>query len=146
MEDQGNPQQNPCHEPLFPHQNPLYHDGNRPLQEYLYPTGTSIPSCIMFPPNTAHQEFIFRMIQLLPTLHELENEKGYVHIREFEEVVTTFQGHPHTLDTVRLKFVPFSLKDKAKVWLYSLRSGSIETWDEMTTTFFHKQYNHKLKT
>ncbi|KAL5564257.1 hypothetical protein UlMin_027421 [Ulmus minor] len=32
------------------------------------------------------------MIQLLPTIHGLENANPYVHIREFEEVVVTFQN------------------------------------------------------
>jgi len=29
------------------------------------------------------------------------------------------------VDTVKLRFVPFSLKDLAKKWLYSLEAGSI---------------------
>jgi hypothetical protein len=35
------------------------------------------------------------------------------------------------MNIIRLKFFPFSLKDKAKTWLQNFRSGSIRAWDEM---------------
>ncbi|XP_062113674.1 uncharacterized protein LOC133824717 [Humulus lupulus] len=116
----------------------------RSLNDYLHPTRTPTPSCIIFPPNMPNFEFKPGMIQLLPNFHGLENENPYVHIREFEEVVATFYNQANIVDTVRLKFFPFSLKDKAKSWLYSLRPRSIGTWDEMTSSFFHKYFpNHK---
>lgn len=59
-----------------------------------------------------------RMIQLLPTIHGLDSENPYVHIREFEEVVATFHNQHGTTDAVRLKFFPFSLKERAKTLLY----------------------------
>jgi len=39
------------------------------------------------------------------------------------------------MNTIRLKFFPFSLKDKAKALLQNLRSGSIRAWDEMQQQF-----------
>ena len=139
MENIGNP---PNNDP--PHDNPLY--ANRSMHEYINPTRTSTPSCIEFPPNTPYQGFKPEMIQLLPTFHGLENENPYVHIREFEEVVATFRGQTQTLDIVRLRLFPFSLKDKVKVWLYSLRPKFITTWDDMIKAFFHKYYsNHKTQ-
>ena len=68
------------------------------------------------------------MIQLLPTFHGLDSENPYVHVREFKEVVAIFQGIADVIDIVRLKSFPFSLKDKAKSWLYSLRSQFIGSW------------------
>ncbi|KAJ0011342.1 hypothetical protein Pint_32927 [Pistacia integerrima] len=79
----------------------------------------------MFPPNVQLPEFKPGMIQLLPTFHGLENANPYVPNREFEEVVATFQNRADTIDTVKLRFFPFSVKDNAKVWLYSLRPRSI---------------------
>ena len=107
------------------------------LNNYLHPTCTATPSCIMFPPNMPNLDFKPGMIQLLPTFHSLESENPYIHIREFEEVMATFHNRANAVDSVRLKFFPFSLKDKAKSWLYSLRSTSIGTWEEMTTKFFN---------
>ena len=78
----------------------------------------------------------------MPTFYGLDNENPYVHIREFEEVVATFHSQPNALESVRLKFFPFSLKDKAKNWLFSLRSRSIGTWAEMTQAFFIKYFLH----
>ena len=116
----------------------------RSLNDYLHPTRIPTPSCIIFPPNMPNFEFKPGMTQILPNFHGLENENPYVHIREFEEVVATFYNQANIADIVRLKFFPFSLKDKAKSWLYSLRPRSIGTWDEMTSLFFHKYFpNHK---
>lgn len=116
----------------------------RTLQDYLHPARTATPSCIMYPPNMLNVDLKPDMIQLLPNFHEMENENLYMHIREFEEVMATFNHHPNISNMVRLKFFPFSLKDKAKGWLYSLRPRSIETWDEMTRAFFTKHFpTHK---
>ena len=112
------------------------------LNDYLHPTRTATPSCIMFPPNMPNLDFKPGMIQLLPTFHGLESENPYVHIREFEEVVATFHNRADIADSVRLKFFPFSLKDKAKSWLYSLRPRSIGSWEEITTAFFNKYFPH----
>ena len=61
-------------------------------------------------------------------------------------LVVTFRGQTQALDIVRLRFFPFSLKDKAKV-LYSLRPRYIKTWDDMIKAFFHKYNpNHKIRT
>ena len=114
----------------------------RTLEEYLHPTRTATPSCMMFAPNAPHVDFRPGMIQYLPTFHGLESENPYVHIREFEEVVATFHDRFGTTDTIRLKFFPFALKDRAKSWLYSLRPRSIGSWGEMTQEFFNKYFPH----
>ena len=38
-------------------------------------------------------------------------------------------------DAIRLRFVPFALKDLAKKWLYSLAAGSITSWDSFIKVF-----------
>ncbi|KAL5573527.1 hypothetical protein UlMin_023124 [Ulmus minor] len=59
----------------------------------------------MFPPNAQLPEFKPGMIQLLPTFHGLENANPYVHIREFEEVVATFQNRANVLDILSFKSI-----------------------------------------
>ena len=54
---------------------------------------------------------------LLPTFHGMESENPYSHIRKFEEVYNTFKEETATVDLMRLKFFPCTLKDKAKFWL-----------------------------
>lgn len=145
----GTPSTNPTSPQNFSDNNPFAMARNdeiqpRTLNDYLHPTRTSTPSCIIFPPNMPALDFKPGMIQLLPTFHGMENESPYVHIREFEEVVATFYNRADNADVVRLKFFPFSLKDKAKSWLYSLRPRSIGTWEEMTKSFFLRHFpSHK---
>ena len=41
-------------------------------------------------------------------------------------------------DGVKLRFIPFSLRDNAKKWLYSLSTNSITTWAEFVAVFLKK--------
>ena len=48
-------------------------------------------------------------------------------------------------DAIKLRFVPFALKDLAKKWLYSLEAGSISSWDNFAKAFLKKFYPvHKI--
>jgi hypothetical protein len=42
------------------------------------------------------------------------------------------------IETAKLRFFPFSLKDKDKGWLYTLKPRSIGSWGEMTQEFYKK--------
>jgi hypothetical protein len=53
-------------------------------------TQSSIPSCIMFPPNAPHVEIKQELLAILPNFRGLENENPYVHVRAFEEVIGSF--------------------------------------------------------
>ena len=71
------------------------------------------------------------LVPLLPTFHVMESENPYSHMREFEEVCNSFKEETITVDLMRLKLFPFTLKDKAKFWLNSLRPRSIRNWTKM---------------
>ncbi|KAL0439282.1 UNVERIFIED_CONTAM: hypothetical protein Slati_2411200, partial [Sesamum latifolium] len=45
-----------------------------------------------------------------------------------------------TEEQVKLRAFPFSLGEKAKVWLYSLPSGSIVGWNELKQQFFENYF------
>ena len=81
------------------------------------------PSCIV-PPT---KQLVIRphIVPLLPTFHGMERENPCAHIKEFEEFCNTFQEGGASVDLMWLKLFPFTLKDKAKVWLNSLRPRSI---------------------
>ena len=55
----------------------------------------------------------------------MENENPYTHIRDFEEVCTTLVKGAIDIDLLKLKAFPLTLKDKAKIWLNSLRPRTI---------------------
>jgi len=117
----------------------IHNENNRvrTLRDHMNPTRTSAPSCIVFPPDASHFNFKPCIIQLLPNFHGLELESPYLHLREFEEVCNTYNDLNSSMNTIRLKVFPFSLKDKAKTWLQNLRSGSIRAWDEMQQQFLN---------
>ena len=110
----------------------------RTLRELLLPERNATPSCIVLPPRSGTFHFRNGMIQLLPTFRGLESEQPYLHVREFDEVCATFDEPQCTEELIRLKLFPFSLKDKAKTWLLSLRSGSITSWREMQVQFLKR--------
>ena len=68
------------------------------------------------------------IVSLLPTFHRMESENPYAHIKEFEDVCNAFQEGGASIDLMRLMLFPFTLKDKAKIWINSLRPMSIRTW------------------
>ncbi|KAL6333924.1 hypothetical protein AAG906_039337 [Vitis piasezkii] len=95
----------------------------------MHPPRMSAPSCIV-PPT---EQLVIRphIVPLLPTFHGMESENPYAHIKEFEDVCNTFQEGGASINLMRLKLFPFTLKDKAKIWLNSLRPRSIQTWTDL---------------
>ncbi|KAL6314385.1 hypothetical protein AAG906_021443 [Vitis piasezkii] len=82
----------------------------RSMRDHMHPPRMSAPSCI----------------------------NPYSHIKEFEEVCNTFQEGGASINLMRLKLFPFTLKDKAKIWLNSLRPRSIQTWTDLQAEFLKK--------
>ena len=75
---------------------------------------------------------------LLPTFHGMESENPYAHIKDFEDVCNTFQEEGASIDLMKLKLFLFTLKDKAKIWLNSIRPRSIRTWTDLQVEFLKK--------
>ncbi|RVW67248.1 hypothetical protein CK203_063309 [Vitis vinifera] len=102
----------------------------------MHPPRMSAPSCIV-PPT---EQLVIRphIVPLLPTFHGMESENPYAHIKEFEDVCNTFREGGASIDLMRLKLFPFTLKDKAKIWLNSLRPRSIRTWTDLQAEFLKK--------
>ena len=101
----------------------------RSMMDHIKPPQMSTPSCIV--PSTEQMVIGPYLVPLLPTFHGMESENPYLHIKEFEEVCNTFKEDIATVDLMRLKLFPFTLKDKAKIWLNSLRLKSIRNWTKL---------------
>ena len=85
----------------------------RSMRDHIHPLRVSAPSCIIPPAeDVAMRPYL---VPLLPTYHGMENENPYTHIRDFEEVCTTFKEGMIDMDLLKLKAFPLTLKDKAKI-------------------------------
>ena len=82
------------------------------------------------------------LVPLLPTFHGMENKNPYTHIRDFEEVCTTFKKGAFDMDLLKLKAFPLTLKDK----VLCIRNWA-ELQEEFLKKFFsaHKTNNLKKK-
>ena len=103
------------------------------MRDRIHPPRMSAPSCIM-PPT---EQMIVRPypVPLLPTFHGMESENPYSYMREFEEVFNTFKEEIITVDLMRLKIFPFTLKDKAKICLNFLGQGAYVTGQRCRLSF-----------
>ncbi|RVW64021.1 hypothetical protein CK203_049342 [Vitis vinifera] len=115
----------------------------RSMRDRMHPPHMSAPSCIV-PPI---KQLVIRphIVPLLPTSHGMESENPYAHIKEFEDVCNTFQDGGASIDLMRLKPFHFTLKDKAKIWLNSLRSRSIRTGTDSQAEFLKKFFSTHRK-
>ena len=114
----------------------------RSMRDHIHPPRVSAPSCIIPPAeDVAVRPYL---VPLLPTFYGMENENPYTHIRDFEEVCTTFKEGAFDMDLLKLKAFPLTLKDKAKTWLNSLRPRTIRNWAELQAEFLKKFFSaHK---
>ncbi|RVW58829.1 Retrovirus-related Pol polyprotein from transposon 17.6 [Vitis vinifera] len=122
-------------------QNSQHGQGGNPnaylsMRDRMHPPRMSAPSCIV-PPL---EQLIIRphIVPLLPNFHGMESENPYTHIKEFEDLCNTFREGGASIDLRRLKLFPFTLKDKAKIWLNSLRLRSIRNWVDLQAEFLKK--------
>ena len=114
----------------------------RSMRDHIHPPRVSAPSCII-PPDDDVAVMPY-LLPLLPTYHGMENENPYTHIRDFEEVCTTFKEGMMDMDFLKMKAFPLTLKDKAKIWLNSLRPRTIRNWAELQAEFLKKFFSaHK---
>ena len=118
----------------------------RILRDHLQPPMASAPSCIVIPYNDQPFETRPTMIQLFTQYLGVDRENPYLHLKEFEAICGTFQEPNCNMHVVRLKLFSFSLKKKAKFWLYGPRPRSIGTWLEMQTKFFKRYFPLQLTT
>ncbi|XP_075481199.1 uncharacterized protein LOC142521912 [Primulina tabacum] len=64
----------------------------------------------------------------------------HVHLRTFLEITNTVKINNIHDDVIKLRLLPFSLRDQARGWIQSLLLGSITTWQELTTKFLVKYF------
>ena len=78
------------------------------------------------------------MIHLLPQFYGKLGEDALIHIKDFFMVCALNGGVSD--EEIRLRFFPFSLKEKAKEWFYLLLNVLITTWVELAAKFLAKNF------
>ena len=116
---------------------------NQTLRELAQPTTTDSPLCIVYPTLDTNYELRSGTIHLLPHFCGHSNEDPHKHLKEFQVVSATMKPNGVSDEQVKLRLFPFSLKDKAKDWLYELPSGTITTWEQMARIFLVKFFPAK---
>ncbi|KAJ9567080.1 hypothetical protein OSB04_003046 [Centaurea solstitialis] len=96
------------------------------------------PICIRYPTGNPNFALKTGLVHLLPTYHGLENEDPNKHLKQFHIVCLSMKPAEVSEDLIKLKAFPFSLKDWATDWLYSLPSNSVTTWNQMARLFLDK--------
>ncbi|XP_050222644.1 uncharacterized protein LOC126672732 [Mercurialis annua] len=101
--------------------------------------------CFAMPVQATTFEIKPSIIQLLENRcaffwvsHEDPNEN----IAKFLGVLNTFKLHGITADQIKLRMFPFSLRDKASIWLHSLPNQSIHNLRELAQAFLNKYFSH----
>ena len=103
------------------------------MRDHIHPPRVSAPSCNV--PPAEDVVVMPYLVPMFPTFHGMENENPYTHIGKFEEICTIFKEGAIDMDLLKLKDFPLTLKDKAKIWLNSLRPRTIQNWAELQAEF-----------
>jgi len=88
----------------------------------------------------ANYEIKSNTIQMLPSFYGLNNEDPYKYIDEFLEICSTIKVQGFSKDALRIRLFLFSLKDKAKHWLKSLKPNSVTSSTQMQQEFLKKYF------
>ena len=71
------------------------------------------------------------MIHFIPVYQGVDFENPYLFMRDFEDVCSSFLSTGSPLHIICMVLFPFSLKENAKIWFYSVAPNSIFTWENM---------------
>ncbi|XP_020418036.1 uncharacterized protein LOC109948741 [Prunus persica] len=110
----------------------------RPLKDFTVPKALDQPSCIAYPATTTTFEIKSGTIHLLPQFYGKAGDDPHIHIKDFFAVCATMHNGGISDEAIRLRLFPFSLKERAKEWLYSLPSASVTTWTSLASKFLAK--------
>ena len=80
------------------------------------------------------------ILGLLPTFHGLPSEDPYRHVDEFSQVCEFNQFHNVPSEMAKMRFFPFTLKERAKDYFFTLGS-EFDSWRDMEEAFLRKYYS-----
>ncbi|CAB4289701.1 unnamed protein product [Prunus armeniaca] len=119
----------------------------QPLKSSFSARANNSPSCIVYPKVEEVTQFELKLgiLNLLPSFHGLPKDDPYMHLKLYHETVENIIIKGMEPECVNLRLFTYTLKDRAKAWLYSLPMNSITTWDQLQEKFLLKFF-HASKT
>ncbi|KAK2651294.1 hypothetical protein Ddye_018783 [Dipteronia dyeriana] len=125
-------------------QNEQNGEDDRAMRDYVMPRMDSNVSPIQLPTIVANnfeiKSHVFQMLTMMGQFGGLPSKDPNKHLRNFDQICSTFKINGATDNAIRLMIFHFSLKDQAKAWYDSLAPGSITTWDELSKVFLSKYF------
>ncbi|KAK4276324.1 hypothetical protein QN277_019285 [Acacia crassicarpa] len=88
--------------------------------------------------NDGYFEIKIVMVQMINAAEQFEglvDEDLHSHLRAFMEICDSFIILRVTLDAIRIKLFPFSLRGKARKWLNNLPANSVTSWEDLGRIF-----------
>ncbi|GKE03617.1 zinc finger, CCHC-type containing protein [Tanacetum coccineum] len=76
-----------------------------------------------------------RLVQNGCSFHGLRSEDPNQHLMDFLKLVDSLDLDSENRERTRLRLFQFSLRDQPSNWLERLPTGSITTWEDLTTRF-----------
>ncbi|WCJ29408.1 hypothetical protein M5689_011047 [Euphorbia peplus] len=114
------------------------------LMDYATPGFNVAAEGIVRPRIAANQweikPALLNMLTNNVTFYGLPSENPNAHLTNFLEVCDTFKINDVPAEAIKLRLFPFTLKDRAKVWLTSLPQGSITSWNQLAQAFLSKYF------
>ena len=108
-----------------------------PIRDYGRPS--TVTTLVIRRPAIQANNFELKSttLQLLQGIqfHRLAYKDPKAHILDFLEMCDTVKYNGVSDDAIRLRFFPFSLKEKAKHWIISEPPYSITSWDDLSNKF-----------
>ncbi|KAM2968284.1 hypothetical protein FF1_028449 [Malus domestica] len=115
----------------------------KPLRESLAARANDVPNCIVYPEQEEGDSFEIKhhMLEMLPNFRGRPNEDANLHIAKFIVGYKNILIRGFSAEAIKLCLFPFTLKDKAETWLFTLPANNITTWQQLHTRFLNKYYS-----
>ncbi|KAL4368087.1 hypothetical protein GQ457_05G019910 [Hibiscus cannabinus] len=112
---------------------------NRPIQDHLLPNLRDLKTEIVTPDIQATQfelkPTMFNMLHSIGQFGGSLHEDARQHLRSLLEVCDLFRKQGVHEDFLRLKLFPYSPNNRVRVWLNSISSESVLSWEDLCRNF-----------
>ncbi|GJX73175.1 hypothetical protein Tco_0311770 [Tanacetum coccineum] len=108
----------------------------RTLEDYSKPSHKSYRNTIELPLGNnvvPLRSDTIRLVQNGCSFHGLRSKDPNQHLKDFLKLVDSLDLNGENKERTRVRLFQFSLRDQASNWLERIPSGSISTWEDITT-------------